>query len=205
MGGYGSGYWLGSDKKKTTESNRRIDIRYMKRQGMLKSGTVGLLSWTRNGKQNGDINFCMERDQLILSYRYRFWGGEWEEVEQLVYFDRTACNYGGERIWLLCPHCLRRVLLLYGAGKYFLCRHCHNLTYATQQERKKDRLIKKAQAIRERLGGSRNLLEPFPKKPKGMHWKTYWRLYSEAEKASFISWSMFLDEVSPARNGNGDF
>lgn len=28
--------------------------------------------------------------------------------------------------------------------------------------------------IRRRLGGSANMLEPFPSKPKGMRWYTYW-------------------------------
>jgi hypothetical protein len=27
------------------------------------------------------------------------------------------------------------------------------------------------------LGGSGSLAESFPPKPKGMHWRTYWRLY----------------------------
>jgi len=38
--------------------------------------------------------------------------------------------------------------------------------------------------IHRRLGGSANLIEPFPEKPKGMHHKTYWRLLLEYEKAS---------------------
>jgi hypothetical protein len=34
----------------------------------------------------------------------------------------------------------------------------------------------KAQKIRMRLGGSPNMLQEFPDKPKGMHWRTYDRL-----------------------------
>jgi hypothetical protein len=30
------------------------------------------------------------------------------------------------------------------------------------------------------LGGSANLAEPLPDKPKGMHWRTYSRLYRQA-------------------------
>jgi hypothetical protein len=33
-------------------------------------------------------------------------------------------------------------------------------------------LLLKAQKIKLRLGGSANVLEPFPDKPKGMHWRT---------------------------------
>jgi hypothetical protein len=35
------------------------------------------------------------------------------------------------------------------------------------------RHILKAQKIRERLGGSLRMLDDFPLKPKGMHWKRY--------------------------------
>lgn len=199
MGGWGSGQWLRSDSKETTESQHGIDIRYMKNGSLLTPGTTGFLSWTRNGRQTGFINYRMERNRLVLSYRYRFLGGEWEEAEEVVSFDRTACNYGGQRIWLLCPQCRRRVVLLYGAGQYFLCRHCHKLTYATQQERRQDRFMRKARELRERLGGGRNLLEPIPERPKGMHWRTYRRLHSEYERASQIVFAMILARISGTR------
>jgi hypothetical protein len=34
-----------------------------------------------------------------------------------------------------------------------------------------------------RLGGSGSLDEPFPMKPKGMHWKTYRRLETRSDAA----------------------
>ena len=45
------------------------------------------------------------------------------------------------------------------------------------------RLLRKGQSIRMRLGGSPSIMELFPFKPKGMHWRTYERLRREAEEA----------------------
>lgn len=70
-----------------------------------------------------------------------------------------------------------------GRGKYFLCRHCYDLTYQSRRDNKMYRALYKAQRIRERLGGSANMTKPFPEKAKGMHWKTYWRLREEHDEA----------------------
>ncbi len=186
MGGYGSGNrW---DSKTTTESQHWLDIRWLKKQGYLRPGNVGSLSWSRRGEQTGFINYRMETDRMILNYRYRLNGGEWEDVEQAISFDRTPCNYGGQRTWFLCSRCWQRVAVLYGAGKYFLCRHCYNLTYASQQESRADRLMQKARKIRERLGASNNLMEPILFKPKNMHQKTFDRLRIEEDHANTLSW-----------------
>src|SRR5581483_5596612 len=79
--------------------------------------------------------------------------------------------------------CGRRVAKLYGPGTYFLCRHCYDLRYSSQREQPMERARERTQAIRVRLGGTANLTQPFPPKPKGMHWRTYHRLRREAEEA----------------------
>ena len=187
MGGFGSGRrsW---GVKATTESRYWIDIRWLKRQGYLWPGNSGSLVWSLRGEQTGSIGYRMEEDWMILNYRHRPKGGDWEEVEQTIFFDRTLCNYGGYRTWFLCPRCRKRVVVLYGAGKYFYCRHCYNLTYGSQQEGKADRLMRKARKIRQLLGASDNLFEPIWLKPKNMHWKTFDRLRKEAVNANNLSW-----------------
>jgi hypothetical protein len=43
--------------------------------------------------------------------------------------------------------------------------------------------LHRSRRIRQRLGGSANLMEPFPERPKGMHWSTYLRLYQDCTHA----------------------
>ena len=190
MGGFGSGRWYSWGGKSTTESQHRVDIRWLKKQGNLQPGTMGSLSWSRSGEQTGSIGYRMEIGRMILQYRHRAGGGAWEPVEQKIIFDRTPCKYGGARTWFLCPRCGKRIAVLYGAGKYFFCRHCYKLAYSSQQEGKVDRLMRKARKIRLRLGASDNLSETILFKPKHMHNKTFNRLRREAEQANALSWML---------------
>ena len=187
MGGNGSGR-LSGDGKTTTDSQHQIDIRRLKKQGFLQPGNSGSLSWSCNGEQTGLISFRMETGRMILDYKFRYHSWQdWEPVEQIVLLDKTSCNFGGYREWLLCPRCRKRVAILYGAGKYFFCRHCYGLCYESQQENETYRLIRKAQKIRERLGASENLFLPILFKPKGMHQKTFDRLRWKADNANLLS------------------
>ncbi len=61
------------------------------------------------------------------------------------------------------------------------------LAYESQQQTEFLRGLRKAQKIRVRLGGTPNLLHPFPEKPKGMHWRSYRRIkrvYETAKRSS---------------------
>jgi hypothetical protein len=80
----------------------------------------------------------------------------------------------------------------------FACRHCSRLAYASQQESAHERGLPKAQNIRMRLGGSANMLDDFPEKPKGMHWRKYERLrrvHDAAKARSIIGLTDFVKRL----------
>ena len=97
----------------------------------------------------------------------------------------TPCGFGGSRPWFLCPgvvngkRCGRRVAKLHAGGAYFLCRHCYQLGYASQCEREFDRLLRRANKLRTALGGEPGTGAMIARKPKGMHWTTYYARVAE--------------------------
>jgi hypothetical protein len=60
-------------------------------------------------------------------------------------------------------------------------------------------MLIKTQAIRMKLGGSPSLADDFPKKPKGMHWRTYYRLRQKADDAENQSWPPWVYKMMARR------
>ncbi|PSH03526.1 MAG: hypothetical protein CXZ00_11970 [Acidobacteria bacterium] len=190
MGGWGSGRSSGS--KDTTSDYRRLDVRQWQRGGYLAPGRVVTWQWTRNGEKVGEIGVRAESDRVILSYRHCSMGSKnWERLEYPVAIDWTPCHYGGRRAWFRCPGqgCGRRVAILY-IGKYALCRHCRQLAYECQREPPHYRALNRAQAIRMKLGGSGSMVDPYPWKPKGMHWRTYHRYKRKSAAIEGRLWAL---------------
>ena len=132
------------------------------------------------------IRVSSEPGGVRLFYRYRINGGDWHAVEQFISLGSVPCHYGGERSFFLCPHCGSRRKYLYGAGKLFLCRACHDLTYASQRERAPDRAGRQARKIRRRLNVDLGLEGWIGPKPKGMHQKTFDRLSNEIHEKEAV-------------------
>ena len=178
--------------KNTTGSYNKLDIRKMQRGGFLRPGVSSRWYWSLRGEDIGSIQVRAEWLQVVLCYRHQRRGSdEWANKEYPVTVEWTPCHFGGERAWFRCPAmgCGRRVAVLWG-GEIFACRHCHNLAYESQNETAHSRALTKVQSIRMKLGG-----EPcgdFPPKPKGLHWKTYWRWKQKADVAESRSWPPWL-------------
>ena len=182
MGGLGSGR-LSDGGRDKVEACRSIDVNRLYGEGCLRAGWMGGWQWTRDGEKVASISLFAGRDRLHLIYRLRIGGGEWEDVAEPIRVVRVPCRHGGARPYFICPGvvngiaCGRRVAKLYGPGRYFLCRHCYRLVHASQGEGRLDRALRRANTIRQRLGGDPGMAAPFPARPKGMWRRTYERLH----------------------------
>jgi hypothetical protein len=94
---------------------------------------------------------------------------------------------------------VQRLAVMYLGGKYFACRHCYRLAYRSQRETDDDRASRKADKIRDKLKWDRGILNTMGGKPKGMHWKTYyrtWRKYLEVSDQVLLGISKRLGIVN---------
>jgi hypothetical protein len=198
MGGSGSGRHRWGDTKATVEECRVLDIGEWRRQSLLRRDAWLTVRWSRGERETGSIGaWLIGRDAeeqvcaAVLVYRAGS-GEQAREVRETVPIVWRACRYGGERPYFVCPGedgvpCGRQVLKLYsGREALFLCRHCYELTYESRRESTGNRALRQAQQVRTQLGGSANMLAPFPEKPKGMHWATYERLWERARSAEAV-------------------
>lgn len=185
MGGRGSGRCSSYSGKAETNDSMPLDIRKITRKGLLVLGSSFSWQWLVNDRQVAGISVRVDFDQgMVLSYHMKSTG---EVVEQRVQTQTSACHLGGQRHWFTCPQCSKRVAVLYAPGRYFACRQCGGLGYATQKEGTGDRASTKADKLRKRMGWEAGILNGDGSKPKGMHWKTYQRLKSSHDALVQVS------------------
>jgi hypothetical protein len=146
--------------KDTVEGNLFIDVRYLHREGKLEPG-LHFLSWTRGGGEPaGSITLRAEQDTITLMYSISRYGRDPEQIEQTISLTWTPAHFGGRRPWFICGNCGGRVAILYGAGKYFACRKCYDLTYRSCQESDKrlSALLRNPAALDNAIDGGNTLL-----------------------------------------------
>ena len=182
MGGMGSGRGYQGGKA-TTSGRYQLDVRTLQRAGVLTAGGSFAWHWSRKSEAVASIQARPEADRVILSYRHQSGGNDWRPMEYPVRLEWTDCHLGGRRVWFLCPAagCGRRVALLYlGGAGIFACRHCYRLAYACQRETADDRVTRRVNNIKRRLGWQEGILNQRGwRKPKGMHSATFERLTRE--------------------------
>jgi hypothetical protein len=140
-----------------------LDVRELRRKGLFSGDWVSfrpMLRWPAIALVR------VVRYAIVLDLRGH-------TLPQRIPVSWTKVHLGGERPWMHCPHCEKRVARLYkGLGGYF-CRACvGNPIYASQALSAQARPHYQACKLRLRLGGEASPTEPFPERPRKMHRRT---------------------------------
>jgi hypothetical protein len=134
-----------------------------------------------------------EAERLHLSYTARVGNGEREVIAETIPVVRLRCRFGGSRAYFICPgagdgtECGRRITKLHLSRRYFLCRYCNHLAYASQYEQRWERALRRANKLKQRLGIDVGIAEPFPDKPRGMWVRTYGYLLNKILQAEILA------------------
>jgi hypothetical protein len=145
------------------ERTHSVDVRELHREG----------PFSLDAKRFPFVGVTARR--FKIEYRGQRWPRE--RRSQTIAVTWTRCHFGGMRPWLVCS-CSKRVAVLYpGFLGLLFCRACVGLAYQSQLWGTRRRLLRKAEAIRRILGDEhgRPGVDPVPRRPKGMHRKTYLR------------------------------
>lgn len=174
----------------TADGLKTLNVNSVNRQGNLSARVRSSIPPISSEGEVEGIQSSAKGGHLTMEYDCWTASGDQKHVSEVIMLDWTKCNYGGVRPWFICPGagCGRRVGKLYMVGMLFRCRHCHDLAYDCQRETRQDRIVRRVQKIRMQLGGTADTFSPFPWKPKGMHWKTYWRRREEGEELESLMW-----------------
>lgn len=209
MGGWGSGRPEAYQKRHCTNEYYFLDIGVWNDGRLLSDGLTFQCASGWWGRWECALLVEVGGGDLWISHKWR--GGE--HPSERIGIDWTSCHYGGERPYFICPVCKRRARRLYVAhlreapvttwvGSQ--CRICLGLAYKTQSAYPPDRAAMKAKRIRRRIGGilSGGMNTPFPDKPKGMHWRTYYTAYKTAMDAehSYFSYHLPMLQAIHARS-----
>jgi hypothetical protein len=187
-----------------------LDINQLSEKGCLRPGWSGSFQWI-NGNDMASINLRAEAERLHLSYIMRVRGGEWEDVAEVISIVHLPCRFGGSRAYFNCPgpgdgsNCGRRTIKLNLSSRYFLCRHCNQLAYASQYEQPWQRTHRRASKLKQRLGIDVGIGDPFPEKPKGMWTRTYSCLLDEILEAEILAYEAqanMLKRLVQVKNGS---
>src|SRR4051794_6141467 len=161
MGGLGSGRhrrFLLTDAR-TVENAPAIEVSMLARAGVIGAKRTIGARWTHPVLV---LITCAATDDDAVEIGYES-AGRFSPC-WVVELARTPCNYGGNRLWFVCPNksCSRRAGKLHWVEGRFLCRLCHGLAYASQRRDEWLRAAYRAQRLRARLGAAPDLTRPVP-------------------------------------------
>ena len=154
-------------------ANDTIDVRELHRAGLLAGDWVPLRPSFR---WPSIATMRVARYRILLELRN-------QPIPQGIQVSWTRCHYGGVRPWLHCSYCERRVMRLFKGLHGYACRACcGSPIYESQRRSTKARAYLQAYWLRQRLGGSRPVVDAIPPRPPSMAQKTYALLRARVER-----------------------
>ena len=154
-------------------ANDTIDVRELHRAGLLAGDWVTLRPLFR---WPSIATMRVARYRILVELRN-------QSAPQSIRVSWTPCHYGGFRPWLHCSYCDRRIARLFKGFGGYCCRVCcGSPIYESQRRSAKARAWLQAYRLRQRLGGSRPVVDAIPPRPPGMTRKSYARLCVRVER-----------------------
>ena len=199
MGGIGSGRHFRWNTKPVLDELRALDINRMVKLGVIRDDIFESGGWKWMDAQTNEVKstisyqcYTMNPNHSYLKLTYVMTESK-KRMEYQVPLVRTKPPYGGVRFWFLCPATGRRVskLFLSPDSSRFLSRHAFCLHYESQMKGKIDRAINKKWKLLNKLGHGLD----YPVRPKGMHEKTYRRIYDAFQEQDYLCDRMIFERV----------
>lgn len=185
MGTIGS---RGATSAPRTSEFHRLDLRQFD-PAWFDQFCFGQVNWTQGNHRLASAEFKLSSYHMELQYSVGS-APELRFVHETIPLAFTEQPFGGRRRWFVCLSCGTRCRILFGA-EFFRCRVCQNAKYESQYQRFRIASLARAEVARERVGALPGVSLIWPKKPKGMHWRTYRHLET-------VNWSVSsaLDAMS---------
>ena len=191
MGGFGSGRKGGYG---TTDGALTLDLVQCVRLGQFRPGAhvQGTIAWvmSNDGRRIGSVSYSANmRDpkdawvRLMYSTTHK---GKAVDLDYRIELTTTVPHFGGVQWWFICPMSGHRVRCLHSVGhcERFAGRRFLRLGYKGQRETWSDQRLRAARVADAKLGGTGNLMDDPPAKPKWMRWPTYRYLVQQRDRAS---------------------
>ena len=149
MGGNSSGRYR-TRNRGAVEWTRRLDIRWLRKQGCLAPGA--LVSGSLTYGDASSIGFSIDlRDPDDGFADFTVVG---EPRTQRIAIMASPCRFGGRRFYFWCTHSWRRCEVLCLVSGVFAARQAHRLNYASQSQDQLARLQRAQAKVEARVNGT---------------------------------------------------
>jgi hypothetical protein len=199
MGGFSSGR-----TRVRVEDGLILNLGRLLRQGSIIPGkhVMGSLKWTSTGTKGVRASIGYEADLTHPgeSYVRLHYNVGSKPMDYRVWLRRAPCRFGGFRWWWRCPRTEQNAAKLYlpPGATMFASRHAYRMGYKSWGGGPLDRSHIRQRRIYEKLGGTyRQYGQSPPKRPKGMHHRTYARLLAELDAAKEAHDNAFMAGALP--------